>query len=170
MTTLNVAVMAIGDPPTIGQNYIKIGDTSDGWWSGDQITIRPQPWTKPFVPNVPYDPPGEYVPPDLFHQRINYLDATYSSPWRVMHLEDAITLSIDMPGVRPANLDVVIEDHQVLVKAERFDTKQMIGHTYQLKDCYDIETVEATLDSGVLSMTIKKFPERMPKKVHVKFG
>jgi HSP20 family molecular chaperone IbpA len=139
-------------------------------WPGDQFT-NPD-WLKPAYPCVPY---GAYDDME-YKQSIEKLKralwgeaATNKTRWRVIEQSDSIILAIDLPGVKPDKLNVTIDNFVLTVQAERFDADIKIHETFTLKDCYDIDTIDAVLECGVMTLTIKKFPERMPKKVQVKF-
>ena len=94
---------------------------------------------------------------------------TLPNKWRVAHQPDSIILATDVPGVRPADLEVTIEALTITVNSKRFDTKKTDVITYPLSEAYDPNTVEAILDCGVMTLVIKKYPARNAQKVQVKF-
>lgn len=98
--------------------------------------------------------------------------------------EDAqkLVLKLEVPGIKPADLDIRVEGRTLTVKGERkFETEekeenfQRIERRYgsfvrswTLPSTVDAESVEATTADGVLSLTLAKKPEAKPKQITVK--
>ena len=91
-----------------------------------------------------------------------------ASPVHVTHGEDNVSLSVDMPGVDPADLDLTFEAGQLTIAGKRGE--RSYRYTVALGDEYDPGSIEATLDKGVLSLTAAKRPEAKPRKIALKAG
>jgi HSP20 family protein len=79
---------------------------------------------------------------------------------------------IDVPGIKEENLLVELTDNILTIKGERKNK----GHHYSLNkslyipEKYDAETLNAELNDGVLSITLKSKPkeEKTAKRIEVK--
>jgi HSP20 family molecular chaperone IbpA len=117
------------------------------------------PWD--VIPLIPYTPP---VQPS-FH----------FSPTPVWSLDiqgDRCIAKLDLPGVRNSDLKVEIENGSIHVTAKRFDTgvfdaRTNVNTVQFIGADYDPKTSEATLEAGVLTVTILKFKEKSAFSVPV---
>ena len=75
----------------------------------------------------------------------------------------SLIFSIDIPGVDENDLSVeIIEDNILKISGERktLNSSYMINKSYAVPDGYDLESVEAKLKNGVLTINIKSLPEK----------
>lgn len=103
---------------------------------------------------------------------------------RVPHVEivetsEAVVLSAEMPGVRKEDLDVNIDGGELTIKGKRGSTnsglKLVRGESdkadflrvFTLGEALDTSNVNAKLDSGILTLTLHKKPEILPRKIEV---
>lgn len=98
--------------------------------------------------------------------------------------EDAhkLVLKLEVPGIRPADLDVKVEGRTLTVRGERkFQTEEKeenfhrierrfgnFVRTFTLPPTVDTESIAATTEHGVLSLSLAKKPEAKPKQIEVK--
>lgn len=96
------------------------------------------------------------------------LDRTsYStSAYRVEADDDGLNLSIDLPGVKAADLSVQATGREVKVSGKV--RGQEFTHYYRVSKEYDPETIDANLEDGVLTLRFNKAASHLPKKVEVK--
>jgi HSP20 family protein len=91
--------------------------------------------------------------------------AAYPSPVKVERSEDGATITVDMPGVDHADLDLTLVDGTLAITGKRGE------HTYRysvaLGDAIDPERVDAALDKGVLTVRAHKKTEAKPRKILV---
>jgi HSP20 family molecular chaperone IbpA len=136
-------------------------------WIGD---FPPSDWHHPDVPYVPYDQ-EKILNPWRHPVTLPYWTVTSGTtpyqPWRATQYDDRIELSVDVPGVKLQDLSVVIDSGRVNVVAKRFDSGDVIHHTYEVDRQCESKTATATLDSGVLTIMIKKSSVSVPVKVRV---
>lgn len=135
-----------------------------------------QPWK--FIPSVPYEPyepvkPWKKCPKDAAQEKQDiedFLKNVKLAPvsWRTKQHKDRIELSIDVPGVRADDLDVQLDGTVLRVSGKRFDSGLKVEHTYAVDgSTYDPQTSEAFLDSGVLTVVVKRHVNRTSKTIKV---
>ena len=87
----------------------------------------------------------------------------YAAPLKVQANEDAATITVDMPGVDPADVDLTFAAGTLAIAGQRGE------HTYRytvaLGDAIDPDHIDAQLDKGVLTIHAHKKPEARPRKI-----
>lgn len=89
----------------------------------------------------------------------------------VLETEDKISYSIDLPGVKQNDLEVLQEDRTISVKAQRKDKSgaEQYSSSFTADNRCLIETLDAHLEDGVLTISFnKRKPDANAKKVEVK--
>ena len=93
-------------------------------------------------------------------------------------------VNASLPGVKPEDIDVTIEDNVLTVKAERRDEHQEEDSRYlvrersygryyralRLPDTVDVSKVTSNFEGGVLTITLPKAEEKKPKQIKVGVG
>jgi len=98
----------------------------------------------------------------------------------IYETEDALVVVMEIPGVQKKDLEVQIEDDVVKVEGridfsnyDRLDplyTEYNVGHfarAFSLSSKIDRQQIGAQLDEGVLTLTLKKSAEAMPRRIAV---
>ena len=98
----------------------------------------------------------------------------------IFETEEALTLMLEMPGVAKNNVDVEIENDVLRVEAkidfsaykdtEPVYTEYNVGHyarAFTLSDKIDRENISADLEDGVLTLTLPKAKEALPRRIAV---
>lgn len=80
--------------------------------------------------------------------------------------EDAATLEVDLPGVKPADVDVNVEGSLVKVRYSRGQTGGALS--WQISEAYDIDGVTARMEHGVLSLDFPKAKKARGRKIEVR--
>lgn len=75
-------------------------------------------------------------------------------------------LKLEMPGVKPADLDVTVESRTLKVKGKSKIGKEF-SYTYSLHSSVDTEAVTAKLEDGLLEISLPKKPESTPRKIKI---
>lgn len=89
-------------------------------------------------------------------------------PWRAELTTQGIKLAIDVPGIRLTDMQVNIEGASVKVTGQRFDSKANVSHQYALApDYYDVESADASLEAGVLTIVIARLKQTCTRKVPI---
>lgn len=100
---------------------------------------------------------------------------------RIVTKGDEVVLSVDLPGVSPESIDVAAEDGTLTITGTRsvqvpeegrtlFDGIQTgeFQRTFRLDESLDIDSIDAVMDLGVLTLTIPKRAELQPRKITVR--
>lgn len=97
---------------------------------------------------------------------------------------EAIRLRVELPGVKQDQVDIEVAEGHLTVRGEKHSHQENSGHGYRYCESefgtfsrtipvppgVDEKSIEASFDDGVLSITIRKPPESMPKRVRVGNG
>lgn len=88
-------------------------------------------------------------------------------------------VEMDLPGVNTEDLEVTMEAGRLMIGAKRsFDKEERrmihnercfgeVARSVELPDSIDPETIEASLENGLLRVDLKKRPEVLPRKIKV---
>ncbi|SRR6266568_422407 len=96
--------------------------------------------------------------------------------------KDKFVVTVELPGVEPADADISVEDSTLTIRGERKfyqevdeDSFHRVERRYgsfarslALPQTANTEGIEASFDRGVLSIEIPKAEEAKPKKITVK--
>lgn len=98
--------------------------------------------------------------------------------------KDAYLVTVELPGVEPDDLQITLEDGLLTIQGERHfahDSSEQQFH--RVERCYGAfrraitlpahvlaDTIEATVDNGVLQIVVPKVEEAMPKRIQVRPG
>lgn len=96
--------------------------------------------------------------------RTRYYSSTTEA--RTEAKDDELHLSIDVPGVKTK--DLVVQTEGRLVKIKGSLREEEFSHSYNLSKEYDPETISATHEDGVLTLTFKKSEIKKSKSVEIK--
>lgn len=108
--------------------------------------------------------------------------ARYYVPNTDIHeTEDALVLSMEVPGVDRGNIDIKIEDDVLRVEAridagkyegmEPLYTEYNVGHfarAFSLSHMIDQARIDAALNDGVLTLTLKKVLKAQPRQIEIR--
>jgi HSP20 family molecular chaperone IbpA len=91
--------------------------------------------------------------------------SAYQAPVHVAHTDDGATITVDMPGVDPQDLELTFEAGRLAIAGKRGE--QVYRYNVALGDTIDPNAIEARLDKGVLSVHAHKRAEAKPRKILV---
>lgn len=100
----------------------------------------------------------------------------------VQEQDDAFLITADVPGVKPEDIDITMEngvlslrgrrEHQARTEERGFRRiERSTGEFFRrftLPDAADAESIEATCSNGVLTIRIAKKPEVQPRRIEVR--
>ena len=98
----------------------------------------------------------------------------------IFETEDALTVVMEVPGVDKEAVDISVENQVLKVEAkidpskyegmEPLYTEYNIGHfarSFTLSNKIDQQQISAKLEDGILTLTLNKAKEAMPRKISV---
>ena len=109
-----------------------------------------------------------------------------SNRWMPMDLyrvDDHYVVTVDLPGVDPGSIDMNVDGNTLTISAERslrsddgiqwLAQERPVGsylRQLQLGDGLDVEKIQASYDSGVLTVTIPVAERARPRRITVESG
>jgi HSP20 family protein len=92
--------------------------------------------------------------------------SAYVSPVKVQNHDDGSTITIDMPGIGPDDVELTFQAGTLAITGKRDD--RQYAYQVALGDAIDPDHIEADLDRGVLTIHAHKKPEARPRKIALK--
>lgn len=100
-----------------------------------------------------------------------------SSNHEFKETDQAYFLSVDLPGVNQANLEILLEEETLFVNATRKramidgeEKEQKIAQSYILPRSVDRDKIQAHCEDGVLYLALPKLDKAKPKKIEITHG
>lgn len=108
--------------------------------------------------------------------------ATYVPPADILESKERFTLLLDVPGVEERDVSIDVDKNVLTVSAAVKATSPGAGHElryaeygegnyrrrFRLANGFDLGRVEASLKDGLLTITLPKASEVLPKKIQVR--
>ncbi len=130
------------------------------------------------------------APFSLFEDTLNrfFSDNLAARPWSpsvdISETQDALLLTADLPGVKLEEIDLKLEDGTLTLSGRReFEKKEEKGayhriersygsfqRAFSLPDSVDVDKVSASMENGVLKVTLPKKEVAKPKTIKVQVG
>jgi len=126
------------------------------------------------------------------HDPFSRLDRMADDMWRrfgatsmamdVTRKEDSVEICMDLPGVRPEDIDVSVERNMLTVRAERgmqngqgepITQERAVGtmvREVMLGDTLDTDHIDARYEHGVLTIKIPRRPNAKTRRIEVQSG
>jgi len=105
---------------------------------------------------------------------------TFSPYTDITENEESLIITMDMPGVKKENVDVRLEKEVLEIEGvmdfspyknlKPVYTEYQVGNyirRFTISNTIDRENIAASLDDGVLTLTLPKVPEAQPKKIPI---
>jgi HSP20 family protein len=156
------------------------------------IAIRKQNADKPSVPTaesswdpwrtmrslLAWDPFREMAPFPPIEER----GYTLAPAFDVKETKDAYLFKADVPGIAEKDLEVTMTGNRLTISGKRDAEKEekseryysyernfgSFSRSFTLPEGTDVDQLRASLEQGVLSITVPKKPEVQPRKIAVK--
>ena len=80
--------------------------------------------------------------------------------------DDVLTMEFEVPGLSNKDIEVLVEDRRLEVKAEK--GSRSFHKRYNIHDAFDINQTSAIAKDGILTITIPKYEDRKAKRIDVK--
>ncbi len=84
----------------------------------------------------------------------------------VTKTEDGWTVEIPVPGFKPDQIDVTVEDRVLTVSGKT--EKRTFQRSILLPEEVDPETIDAKVEHGMLSLGLHLHPKAQPRKIEIK--
>ena len=98
--------------------------------------------------------------------------------------KDAYVVTVELPGLKPEDLDITMEDGLLTIQGERqFTSESSEQQLHRVERRYGAfrrsitlpsqvkaDAIEASFDNGVLQITVPKAEEAKPKRIEVRSG
>ena len=130
------------------------------------------------------------APFSLFEDTLNrfFSEGVTARPWSpavdISETPDALVLTADLPGVKLEEIELKLEDGTLTLSGKReFEKKEDTGayhriersygtfqRAFALPDTVEADKVSATVDNGVLKVTLPKKEIAKPKTIKVQIG
>jgi len=122
-----------------------------------------------------WDPFGEMTP-------FAFTDAaTFAPAFDVRETKEAFVFSADVPGIKESDLDVRLAQNRLTIsgkresekveKTDQFYTSERsygsFSRSFTLPEGVQSDKIQAELKGGVLTLSLPKKPEALPKKIDV---
>jgi len=102
----------------------------------------------------------------------------------VVEDKDHLKIAMELPGVRPEDVKVSVENHLLTIRGEKKQESEEKGerwHRYErsygsfersftLPSTVDADRVQATAENGVLTLVLPKSERAKPREIPVKVG
>ena len=98
----------------------------------------------------------------------------------IFETEDALTVVMEVPGVNKEAVDISVENEVLKIEAKidpsKYDgmeplyTEYNIGHfarSFTLSNKIDRQQISAKLEDGVLTLTLRKAKEAVPRRISI---
>jgi len=105
---------------------------------------------------------------------------TFSPYTDITENGESLIITMDMPGVKKENVDVRLEKNVLEIEGvmdfspyenlKPVYTEYQVGNyvrRFTISNTIDQENIAASLDDGVLTLTLPKVPEAQPKKIPI---
>ena len=124
-----------------------------------------------------WDPFREMAPFPAFEERTT----AFTPAFDVKETKESYEFKADVPGIEEKDLEVTVTGNRLTVGGKREEEKEeksdkyyayernygSFSRSFTLPDGADSEKLRASLDQGVLTLSVPKKPEVQPKKIAV---
>ena len=94
-------------------------------------------------------------------------ETTVGPPADILETDDGFRLLLDLPGVRPADVDVRFEDGELAVSGRRTGRQGGYVRTFRVSERIAADRIAADLRDGVLTLTLPKVEALKPRRIAV---
>jgi len=91
----------------------------------------------------------------------------YRPPVDVYEADDGLVLVLDVPGVKPAALEVNVEGRILTVQGVRAHGRSGWRRSFTLPDGFDTDKIAAKAENGVLRLDVPRAETAKPRKISV---
>ena len=92
----------------------------------------------------------------------------YGQQGEITRTEDGWTIELPVPGYKPDQIDVTVEDRVLTVTGKT--EQRSFQRSILLPDEVDTEAIDAKVEHGMLTLVLHLHPKAQPRKIEVKLG
>jgi len=143
---------------------------------------------------TPYRPSGDLFRsflddafgPGAWGGRLAGMDLLRAPSADVMETQDEIRVMVELPGMRPEDVDVSLENHVLTISGEKKEERQEGGkddrwhlserrygrfsRSFVLPQEVEQDRIAASFENGVLNVTIPKSERVKPRRIEIRGG
>ena len=86
----------------------------------------------------------------------------------VQRTDRGYTVEIPVPGFKPDQINVTVDDRTLTVRGE--SERRKFTRALLLPEEIDTDNIEAKVENGLLTLTLNVHPKSQPKKIEVKYN
>jgi len=113
-------------------------------------------------------------------EQLNHSGPAYSPDVDIYASDNEVVFAVDLPGVGKGDVNILVDETNTLVIRAKNSHKDQEGavlrqfrigdyyRAFQISEDYDKEKVNATLENGLLQVTVPKKESAKPKKIEIK--
>lgn len=101
----------------------------------------------------------------------NYSNMKEENDYEINYTKDGAYLHLEVPGFNKSNLKVDMEDGYIYVEGKREyklngeETTRNISKKFRIGDGYKSESVEATIEDGILTVFVPNYKKQEKKRI-----
>jgi HSP20 family protein len=95
-------------------------------------------------------------------------NTNYGVSGDVQKTDDGWTVEIPVPGYKPDQIDVTVEDRVLTVSGKT--EKRTFQRSILLPDEVDTDAIDAKVENGLLTLGLHIHPKAQPRKIQVQIG
>ena len=103
---------------------------------------------------------------DLINEMFNYDYSKLEPKSKSVHYDvliekDTAIITADLPGITKSDLDIIVEENNLKIRAK--NDKRSYSFTVPGSSLWELESTVATIDAGVLTLTVSKRQKNIQK-------
>lgn len=100
----------------------------------------------------------------------------------VVEDNDGIRISVELPGIKPENVEVAVENRVLSIKGEKSQAAEQnpsrlhryersygrFERTFHLPETVDVDRIQAQYEHGVLTLSLPRAEQAKPRKIEIR--
>ena len=123
-----------------------------------KVTWNPEPSSTA----VAYSPLREVLGYDPFRRFFSNIDPQID----VVRTDHGYDVEIPVPGYKTGEIEIVVKENVLTVTGK--NERRAFTRSLKLPDDIDTQTIEASVDNGMLMLTLKRHPDAQPRRIEIK--
>jgi HSP20 family protein len=95
-----------------------------------------------------------------------YLRATNGFEYDVTRTESGYEVEVPVPGFTSSQIEVMVKDGVLTIAGK--NERRSFSRSLTIPDDVDVDSIDATVENGMLHLALRRHPEAQPKKIDVK--